>query len=94
MPEKKEEKRKNVQINNKTYSLHKIVWEDIVGDSTIVSLDDFTKMKTSTITTIAYILKQDKNYLYTFASYSNDGFYGDRNIIPVGVVKNIVKFEC
>ena len=94
MPEKKLKKDIKIRINNTDYYLHKIIWEDIVGDSTLVSLDDFTKMQTSTITTIAYILKQDKNCLFTFASYSNDGFYGDRNIIPVGVVKNIVKFEC
>ena len=51
-------------------------------------------MKTATIKTIAYILKQDKNHLYTFASYSDDGYFGDRNIIPVGVVKSINKITC
>ena len=94
MLEKKEEKRKNVKLNDKEYSLHEIEWVDIVGDSTIVSLEDFKKMKTATIKTIAYILKQDKNHLYTFASYSDDGYFGDRNIIPVGVVKSINKIIC
>ena len=39
------------------------------------------------------LLKKDKKYLYTFASYSKDGFYGDRNVIPLGVVKNISKIN-
>ncbi len=90
MPKEKE-KEKKIKLNDKEYSLHEIEWVDIVGDSTIVSLEDFKKMKTATIKTIAYILKQDKNHLYTFASYSDDGYFGDRNIIPVGVVKSINK---
>lgn len=94
MQEKKLKKDIKIQISNKTYLLHEIVWSDIVGDSTIVSLDDFLKMKTATIKTIAYILKQDKNNLYTFASYSDDGYFGDRNVIPVGVVKSINKITC
>ena len=31
---------------------------------------------------------KDKNNLYTFASYSLDGGFGDRNVIPLGVVKD------
>jgi len=78
-------------IDGKDYYFHKILWEDIVGDSTIVSFDEFNKMKTAMITSFAYILKKDKKYLYTFSSYSNDGYYGDRNIIPIGCVKSIQK---
>ena len=75
MQEKKLKKDIKIQISNKTYLLHEIVWSDIVGDSTIVSLEDFLKMKTATIKTIAYILKQDKNHLYTIASYSDYGYF-------------------
>jgi len=86
------EKRKSkITIDGKEYHFHNIVWEDIVGDSTITSFDEFNKMKTARITSFAYIFKKDKNYLYTFASYSNDGYFGDRNIIPLGVVKEIAK---
>ena len=88
---KRKKRKNNIIIDNKTYYFHKIVWEDIVGDSTIVSFDDFCKMKTAMITSFAYILKKDKKYLYTFASYSDDGYFGDRNIIPNGVVKNIIQ---
>ena len=94
MQEKKLKKDIKVQINDKEHFLHKIEWVDIVGDSTIVSLDEFKRMRTATIITIAYVLKKDKNNLYTFASYSQDGFYGERNIIPLVVVKKIVKIQC
>ena len=93
MQEKKLKKDIKVQINDKEHFLHKIEWVDIVGDSTIVSLDEFKRMRTATIITIAYVLKKDKENLYTFASYSQDGFYGDRNVIPLGVVKNISKIK-
>ena len=91
MSEKKEKKEIKIKINDKEHFLHKIEWVDIVGDSTIVSLDEFKRMRTATIITIAYVLKKDKENLYTFASYSKDEFYGDRNIIPLGVVKSIHK---
>jgi hypothetical protein len=51
-------------------------------------------MRTATIITIAYVLKKDKENLYTFASYSQDGFYGDRNVIPLGVVKSVTKITA
>mgnify|MGYP003136656761 FL=1 len=91
MSEKKEKKEVKIKLNDKEHFLHKIEWVDIVGDSTIVSLDEFKRMRTATIITVAYVLKKDKENLYTFASYSKDGFYGDRNIIPLGVVKSIHK---
>ena len=94
MSQRRKEKKVNTDkltIEGKDYYFHKIIWEDIVGDSTITSFDDFCKMKTAMITSFAYIFKKDKKYLYTFASYSNDGYFGDRNIIPLGVVKKIAK---
>lgn len=89
--QKKEEKRKNVNkivVDNKHYNLHKIIWNDIVGNSTLESSEEFLKMKPAEIITYAFIFKQDKNNLYTFSSYSLDGSYGDRNVIPLGVVKD------
>ena len=89
---KRRKKENSIQINGKTYYLHKIVWEDIVGDSTLVGFEDFKKMKTADIVSIAYILYNDSKYLYTFSSYSDDGHFGDRIIIPKGVVKSISKW--
>ena len=94
MPQRRKEKKANTDkltIEGKDYYFNIIIWEDIVGDSTITSFDDFCKMKTASITSFAYIFKKDKKYLYTFASYSNDGYFGDRNIIPLGVVKSITE---
>ena len=84
-------KKSDIVIGDKSYNFHKIIWEDITGDSTIASSDDFNKMKTSLIVTYAYIYKKDEKYLWTFASYSDDGYFGDRNIIPVGVIQKIEK---
>ena len=88
---KKNLKRSDLVIGDKSNSYYKIIWEDITGDSTIASSDDFNKMKTSIIVSYAYIYKKDNKYLWTFASYSDDGFFGDRNIIPVGLVKSITQ---
>ena len=88
---KKSLKKSDIVIGDKSYNFHKIIWEDITGDSTIASSDDFNKMKTSLIVTYAYIYKKDEKYLWTFASFSDDGFFGDRNIIPVGVIQKIEK---
>ena len=87
----KKEKKSNQVIGDKSYNFYKIIWEDITGDSTIVSSNDFEKMETSIITTFAYIYKKNDKYLWTFASYSDDGFFGDRNIIPLGCIKSIEK---
>ena len=87
----KEEKRKNenkIVLDGKNYHLHKIVWIDIVGDSGLCSSEEFVKMKPAEIITYAFIFKKDKNNLYTFSSYSLDGSFGDRNVIPLGVVKD------
>ena len=57
----KKEKKSNQVIGDKSYNFYKIIWEDITGDSTIASSDDFNKMKTSLIVTYAYIYKKDEN---------------------------------
>ena len=88
---KKNLKKSDIVIGDKSYNFHKIICEDITGDSSIESSDDFNKMKTSLIVTYAYIYKKDEKYLWTFASYSDDGYFGDRNIIPVGVIQKIEK---
>ena len=46
---KRRKKENSIIINEKTYYLHKIIWEDIVGDSTLSGLEEFKKMKTADI---------------------------------------------
>ena len=92
--QKKEEKRKrkdNITINGKSYDFYKIIWFDIVGDSGISSLEEFDKMQLCEVITYAFIYKQNKDQIFTFASYSKDGGFGDRNVIPVGVIKDMKK---
>ena len=94
MSQRRKEKKVNTDkliIDDKDYYFHEIIWEDIVGDSTVASFDEFSKMKTAMISSFAYIFKKDKDHLYIFSSYSNDGCFGDRNIIPNGCVKSMRK---
>ena len=57
----KKEKKSNQVIGDKSYNFYKIIWEDITGDSTIVSFNDFDKMETSIITTFATYTKKTIN---------------------------------
>ena len=56
--------------------------------------DSFVQLKwwvQAIIISFAYIFKKENGYLYTFSSYSDDGYFGDRNIIPLGCIKSINK---
>ena len=83
-----------IVVNGKTYYKYLIVWEDIVGDSTITDYNEFEHMNCATIQTEAYIFKKTAKYLWSFSSYQNDdgevGF-GDRNIYPRSVVKKMIR---
>jgi hypothetical protein len=83
-----------VNIGGEKYYKYLIVWNDIVGDSTITDLNDFDNMKTAIIKTEAYIFKKTKADIHTFSSYQNDdgevGF-GDRNIIPRSVIQSMIR---
>lgn len=89
---KKRSAKLEIVIDSKSYELHEIHWLDIVGDSTIASADEFAKMKCAEMVSEAYIWKKDKEFLYIFSSYQkNDVGFGDRNIIPLGCIKDIRK---
>ena len=83
-----------ISIGGEKYYKYLIVWNDIVGDSTITDLNDFDNMKTAIIKTEAYIFKKTKADIHTFSSYQNDdgevGF-GDRNIIPRSVIQSMIR---
>jgi hypothetical protein len=85
-------KYKYITIHNKKYFEIDIYWEDILGDSTIVTASDFERMKTAKVINRCYLFKRTKNYIWTFSSYQTDeeGF-GDRNVFPVSVVKKIIR---
>lgn len=82
---------KPIIVGDKKYYKYLIIWEDIVGDSSICDENTFNNMRVARIHTEAYIFKRTPKYIYSFASYQNDddiGF-GDRNVYPRSVIKKI-----
>ena len=47
-------------------------------------------MKPAVMNTYAYVFKKDKKYLWTFASYDEETF-SDRNVFPIGCIKELKK---
>ena len=87
-------KTRSIIIGDKEYFKYLIVWEDIVGDSTITDYNEFSKMSVATINTEAYIFKKTEKYVYSFASCQNDtgeGSFGDKNIYPKSVIKKMIR---
>ena len=81
-------------LGDKTYYKFLIIWEDILGDSSIAEYNEFNKMKVATIHTEAYIFKKDNKYVYSFASYQNENgdiAFGDRNVYPRSVIKKMIR---
>ena len=85
---------KPIVVGNNKYYKYLIVWEDIVGDSSITDYNEFSKMYVATINTEAYIFKKTEKYVYSFASYQNDNgevSFGDRNVYPRSVIKKMIR---
>ena len=85
---------KPIVVGNNKYYKYLIVWEDIVGDSSITDYNEFSKMSVATINTEAYIFKKTEKYVYSFASYQNDNgevSFGDRNVYPRSVIKKMIR---
>tara|TARA_R100000808_G_C2135171_1_gene143601 strand:- start:1432 stop:1710 length:279 start_codon:yes stop_codon:yes gene_type:complete len=79
-------------IGGKKYYKYKIIWEDIVGDSTLATANDFAKMTCADVHTECWIFDKTDDYVYSFASYfTDDGEieFGDRNIYPRSVIKSM-----
>ena len=81
-------------VGNKKYFKYKIVWEDIVGDTTLATENDFNKMACSAVVTECWVFKKTSKYVCSFASYvieNEEIEFGDRNIYPRSVVKKIIR---
>tara|TARA_R100000963_G_C4540766_1_gene37994 strand:+ start:123 stop:401 length:279 start_codon:yes stop_codon:yes gene_type:complete len=81
-------------VGNKRYYKYKIVWEDIVGDSTLATENEFSKMTCADVHTEYWIFDKDTDYVYSFASYyieNGEMEFGDRNIYPRSVIKKMVR---
>jgi|TARA_R110000824_G_scaffold73499_6_gene187170 hypothetical protein len=81
-------------VGNKRYYKYKIIWEDIVGDSTLATENEFSKMTCADVHTECWIFDKDTDYVYSFASYyieNGEMEFGDRNIYPRSVIKKMVR---
>ena len=58
---KKKSKFRHISINKKKYYFYHIIWNDILGDSSHFTFNEFEKMKPATMNTYAYVFKKDKN---------------------------------
>ena len=91
---KKKSKFRHISINKQKYNFYEIKWLDILGDSGHASVMEFEKMKPAVMITNAYVFRKDKKYLWTFASYDeNEESFSDRNIFPIGCIKEMKKIE-
>jgi len=77
----------------KDFKRIRLHWIDILGDTAWADNDEFSEMECSTCVSEGYLFYSDQNKLMTFASYeAEDGeiiSYGDRNVYPIGCVKEI-----
>ena len=81
-------------VGNKRYYKYKIIWEDIVGDSTLATENEFSKMTWADVHTECWVLDKTLDYVYSFASYyieNGEIEFGDRNIYPRSVIKKMVR---
>ena len=81
-------------IGGKRYYKYKIIWEDIVGDSTLATENEFSNMTCAEVHTECWIFNKDVDYVYSFASYFTENGeieFGDRNIYPRSVIKKMLR---
>ena len=81
-------------VGKKRYYKYKIIWEDIVGDSTLATENEFDKMSCADVHTECWIFNKDVDYVYSLASYfieEGEIEFGDRNIYPRSVIKKMIR---
>ena len=89
---KPESKFRHITINKKKYYFYEIKWLDVSGESGHADFKEFEAMKPAYMATNAYLYKRDRTFIWTFSSYDErDEVFSDRNIFPVGVIKELKK---
>jgi len=81
-------------VGNKKYYKYKIIWEDIVGDSTLATNNEFNNMTCAEVHTECWIFDKTLDYVYSFASYyigNGEIEFGDRNVYPRSVIKKMIR---
>ena len=58
---RKKSKYRHISIGKRKYYFYHIIWEDILGDSSHFSYNEFEKMKPAVMNTYAYVFKKDKS---------------------------------
>ena len=89
---KKKSKYRHISINTKKYYFYEIKWWDILGDSGHAGTKEFDNMKPALMTTTGYVYSKDKKHLKTFSSYDEETF-SDRNVFPIGCIKELKRIE-
>jgi len=81
-------------VGKKRYYKYKIIWEDIVGDSTLATSNEFNNMTCAEVHTECWLFDKTFDYVYSFASYFIDNGeieFGDRNVYPRSVIKKMIR---
>ena len=80
-------------MNPKVYPRIRLHWIDILGDTAWADVVEFNEMECSNCVSEGYLFYSDENKIMTFASYElgEDGIisFGDRNVYPVGCIREI-----
>lgn len=91
---KPDSKFRQVFISKKKYYFYEIKWVDVSGESGHADFKEFAAMKPAYMVTNAYIFKRNRSFIWTFSSYDEeDEVFSDRNIFPVGVIKELKRVE-
>jgi len=91
---KSQSKYEQIIVNRKKYSLYKITWEDITGDSGHANTTETKQMKPAVKVTYGFIIEDDGLYLKTAATYdTREDEWSDRNVFPVGCIRSKKKLE-
>ena len=89
---RKKSKYRNIKINNKRYYFYKIIWQDILGDAGHATSKEFDAMRPAIKTTYGFIYNKNKKYLGTFNTYDDkEDEFTDRNVFPMGCIKEMTK---
>ena len=81
-----------IEIEGQKYPRITIVWKDIIGDSSMTTMNESRELVCPTIFTEGYLFDvfedDGERYVRTFATYQKeDGVaFGDRNCFPLSVL--------
>tara|TARA_R110000824_G_scaffold28467_1_gene95622 strand:+ start:437 stop:751 length:315 start_codon:yes stop_codon:yes gene_type:complete len=80
-----------LQLGDRKFYKVVLYWDDIAGDSTTVTGEEFEGMECASLVTEGYLYdtfeKNGVTYIRTFSSYElgEKSAYGDRNVYPLSV---------